>query len=104
MNLPQFPRFFGAAFAVAAALTFVAPASAKVLARVNGAEITDEDVKIALEDIGPSCRSRSKALRAKLTFSITSSTQACRRRKPKPTRWTKALNLRRKSPIIATRS
>lgn len=54
MNLPQFPRLFGAAFAVAAALTFVAPASAKVLARVNGAEITDEDVKIALEDIGPS--------------------------------------------------
>jgi peptidyl-prolyl cis-trans isomerase C len=31
-----------------------APASAKVLARVNGAEITDEDVKIAMEDIGSS--------------------------------------------------
>ena len=30
------------------------PASAKVLARVNGAEITDEDVKIALDDIGQS--------------------------------------------------
>jgi peptidyl-prolyl cis-trans isomerase C len=31
-----------------------APASAKVLARVNGAEITDEDVRIAMEDIGSS--------------------------------------------------
>jgi peptidyl-prolyl cis-trans isomerase C len=36
------------------AVALAAPASAKVLARVNGAEITDEDVKIALEDIGQS--------------------------------------------------
>lgn len=30
------------------------PAAAKVLAKVNGASVTDEDVKIALEDLGPS--------------------------------------------------
>lgn len=31
----------------------VAPAQAKVLAKVNGVEITDEDLKLALEDLGP---------------------------------------------------
>ena len=31
----------------------VARDSAKVLAKVNGAEITDDDVRIALEDLGP---------------------------------------------------
>ncbi len=30
-----------------------APAQAKVLAKVNGVEITDEDLKIAMEDLGP---------------------------------------------------
>jgi peptidyl-prolyl cis-trans isomerase C len=54
MNSSHFLRLSGAAFAVAVALALVAPASAKVLARVNGTEITDEDVKIALEDIGAS--------------------------------------------------
>jgi peptidyl-prolyl cis-trans isomerase C len=54
MNLSQFLRLGGAAFAIALALTLGAPASAKVLARVNGAEITDDDVKIALDDIGAS--------------------------------------------------
>jgi peptidyl-prolyl cis-trans isomerase C len=29
------------------------PAQAKVLAKVNGVEITDEDVKLAMEDLGP---------------------------------------------------
>jgi peptidyl-prolyl cis-trans isomerase C len=29
------------------------PAQAKVLAKVNGVEITDEDLKLALEDLGP---------------------------------------------------
>jgi peptidyl-prolyl cis-trans isomerase C len=29
------------------------PAQAKVLAKVNGVEITDEDLKIAMEDLGP---------------------------------------------------
>jgi peptidyl-prolyl cis-trans isomerase C len=59
--LPEIPmysihlsRLTGAAFAVGIALTLAVPASAKVLARVNGAEITDEDVKIALDDIGQS--------------------------------------------------
>jgi peptidyl-prolyl cis-trans isomerase C len=47
-------RLGGAAFAIGLALALTAPASAKVLARVNGAEITDEDVKIALDDIGAS--------------------------------------------------
>ena len=47
-------RLTGAAFAIGIALTLAVPASAKVLARVNGAEITDEDVKIALDDIGQS--------------------------------------------------
>jgi peptidyl-prolyl cis-trans isomerase C len=54
MNLSQFLRLTGAGLAVGVALTLAAPASAKVLARVNGAEITDEDVKIAMEDIGSS--------------------------------------------------
>jgi peptidyl-prolyl cis-trans isomerase C len=54
MNSPYLTRLGGAAFAVAMAVALAAPASAKVLARVNGAEITDEDVKIALEDIGQS--------------------------------------------------
>lgn len=31
----------------------LAPAQAKVLAKVNGVEITDEDLKIAMEDLGP---------------------------------------------------
>ena len=31
----------------------VAPAGAKVLAKVDGAEITDDDVRTALEDLGP---------------------------------------------------
>jgi peptidyl-prolyl cis-trans isomerase C len=50
----NFLRLTGAGLAVGLALTLAAPASAKVLARVNGAEITDEDVKIAMEDIGSS--------------------------------------------------
>jgi peptidyl-prolyl cis-trans isomerase C len=54
MNSPYLTRLGGAAFAVAMAVALAAPASAKVLARVNGAEITDEDVKIALDDIGQS--------------------------------------------------
>ncbi len=41
---------FGAAALMAAA---VLPAEAKVLAKVNGVEITDDDLKIALDDLGP---------------------------------------------------
>lgn len=40
----------GAALLVAAS---VAPAQAKVLAKVNGVEITDDDVKMATDDLGP---------------------------------------------------
>lgn len=40
-----------AALGVCALLT-AAPAQAKVLAKVNGVEITDDDVKIALDDLG----------------------------------------------------
>jgi peptidyl-prolyl cis-trans isomerase C len=54
MNSSHLFRLSGAAFAIGMALTLVAPASAKVLARVNGVEITDEDVKLALDDIGAS--------------------------------------------------
>ncbi|QGM98051.1 peptidylprolyl isomerase [Methylocystis parvus] len=35
------------------ALSAALPAQAKVLAKVNGVEITDEDLKIATEDLGP---------------------------------------------------
>jgi peptidyl-prolyl cis-trans isomerase C len=37
---------------MAISLVFSLPAAAKVLAKVDGAEITDEDVKLALDDIG----------------------------------------------------
>lgn len=40
----------GLALLVAAS---VAPAQAKVLAKVNGVEITDDDVKMAMDDLGP---------------------------------------------------
>ena len=50
----------GMAYRLRAALAFAAmvlplagPASAKVLAKVNGAEITDEDVHVAAQDLGP---------------------------------------------------
>lgn len=44
-----------AALAATAAfcLAFALPAQAKVLAKVDGVEVTDEDVKAAIEDIGP---------------------------------------------------
>ncbi len=44
------------AFGLCALLTtgiVAGPAQAKVLAKVNGVEITDEDVKLAMEDLGP---------------------------------------------------
>ena len=44
-------RAIGAAL-FAAVLVAASVAQAKVLAKVNGAEITDEDVKIAMEDMG----------------------------------------------------
>jgi peptidyl-prolyl cis-trans isomerase C len=45
----------GAALAIGApSLLIAAPAAAKVLATVNGQQITDQDLKIATEDLGPS--------------------------------------------------
>ena len=38
--------------AIALAACLASPASAKVLAKVDGLEITDDDVKVALEDLG----------------------------------------------------
>ena len=35
------------------ALAWGAPAQAKVLAKVNNVDITDEDLRLALEDLGP---------------------------------------------------
>lgn len=48
-------RFRAGAFGLAAAfvLALSAGASAKVLAKVNGAEITDDDLAVAKEDLGP---------------------------------------------------
>ena len=41
-------------------LAALSPASAKVLAKVDGAEITDEDVQTALEDLGPTLPAQLK--------------------------------------------
>jgi peptidyl-prolyl cis-trans isomerase C len=46
-------KALGLALGLCAILAAVAPAQAKVLAKVNGVEITDEDMKLAAEDIGP---------------------------------------------------
>ncbi len=49
--------------ALAAALALVGwspPASAKVLAKVDGMEITDDDVKVAMEDLGPTLPAQLK--------------------------------------------
>jgi peptidyl-prolyl cis-trans isomerase C len=56
-NAPKNARFLArAAFAtvgLAALMAVAAPAQAKVLAKVNGVEITDEDLALAVEDLGP---------------------------------------------------
>jgi peptidyl-prolyl cis-trans isomerase C len=50
----QFRRLILSTGAIAAlAMAAAAPASAKVLAKVDGVEITDQDVEVALEDLGP---------------------------------------------------
>jgi peptidyl-prolyl cis-trans isomerase C len=46
------PRFAFAIFTLCLCLAFASGASAKVLAKVNGVEITDEDLKLADEYIG----------------------------------------------------
>jgi peptidyl-prolyl cis-trans isomerase C len=47
-------RFLVSSAILALVLTAAAPLSAKVLAKVDGAEITDDDVQVALDDLGPS--------------------------------------------------
>jgi len=46
-------RFVALAAVSALVLCAASPAAAKVLAKVNGVDITDDDVKIAMEDLGP---------------------------------------------------
>ena len=50
---PQRLRYFASGAVLALALAAACPASAKVLARVDGVEITDDDVQVALDDLGP---------------------------------------------------
>jgi peptidyl-prolyl cis-trans isomerase C len=53
-NARKFARVALGAIGVAALMAAAAPAAqAKVLAKVNGVEITDDDLKIALDDLGP---------------------------------------------------
>ena len=49
---PRLPRFALAIFSLGVCLAVAPGASAKVLAKVNGVEITDEDLKLADEYIG----------------------------------------------------
>jgi peptidyl-prolyl cis-trans isomerase C len=46
-------RLIASGAALALALALSGPVSAKVLAKVDGIEITDDDVQVALEDLGP---------------------------------------------------
>ena len=46
-------RFIASGAVLALAFAASIPASAKVLARVDGVEITEEDVQVALDDLGP---------------------------------------------------
>ena len=50
---PQRLRNIASGAILALALAAACPASAKVLATVDGMEITDDDVQVALEDLGP---------------------------------------------------
>ena len=50
---PQRLRYIASGAILALALAAACPASAKVLATVDGMEITDDDVQVALEDLGP---------------------------------------------------
>ena len=50
---PQRLRYIASGAILALALAAASPASAKVLATVDGMEITDDDVQVALEDLGP---------------------------------------------------
>jgi peptidyl-prolyl cis-trans isomerase C len=47
-------RLIASSAILALAFAAASPASARVLAKVDGVEITDDDVQVALEDLGPS--------------------------------------------------
>ena len=50
---PQRLRYIASGAILALSLAAACPASARVLATVDGVEITDDDVQVALEDLGP---------------------------------------------------
>ena len=50
---PQRLRYIASGAILALALAAACPASARVLATVDGMEITDDDVQVAIEDLGP---------------------------------------------------
>ena len=50
---PQRLRYIASGAIFALSLAAACPASARVLATVDGVEITDDDVQVALEDLGP---------------------------------------------------
>ena len=50
---PQRLRYIASGAVLALALAAACPAGAKVLATVDGMEITDDDVQVALDDLGP---------------------------------------------------
>ena len=54
-NCIKFSTIFSLGLASMAFLltTSTAPLQAKALAKVNGVEITDEDLKLAIDDLGP---------------------------------------------------
>lgn len=56
------PKTFARLLTAASLLSFAAlsPAMAKVMAKVNGQEITDDDVKVALDDLGPNLPAQLK--------------------------------------------
>ena len=52
MTLPKAPAFLSLAAALSLGLLSATPLAAKVLAKVDGVEITDEDIQIAVDDLG----------------------------------------------------
>ena len=96
----------GLASAVAiGALAFAAvPASAKVLATVNGQPITDEDLKIATEDLGPSLPQQIQGKARESMFSIFSSTASSSRRRRRPKSSTRPRISPTSSPITTKSS
>ena len=94
---------FGLAFAVSSVLpNFIGMASgATVLAKVNGKEITDEDLKRADEDLGPNIpRELTGKARESYVLDYLIDGQLVAQ-KARPTSSTRRPIFRRNSPIIA---